>query len=793
MQLPIKPKLVYFQHRYDEHVPAFVLLHTHEHVKCLMQFFDVTVVNHDCDYQQICDRYEPDLALFESGVPYLSSKRPRIENARSNGRVPKLGLLHSDAFSEQRSGFLSDMEHWGIETFFAIATKAAEHTPQIADRLFVWPNSVDSDTFRDYGQWKTIPVLLTGNHGPLYPWRQAISDKIAKRYPHLRCPHGGYEPNAVTAQLMVGESYARALNASCCVPTCGTAAKEVVRKHLEIPACKSCLITEPSAALQAAGFVDMTNCVLADANNILDKLEYLFQHRDTLEEISTAGYELVHSRHTMKQRDQILQWYVLHRSLRPQQQIVQRNPFDPLTAVDRTPGSVESHVVCDGALTQLTRQGDRKLWEGKYNDAESLYLRCLSYYQWMPEPQLKLALCRLYMGDAAGAIEWIGKPIRFTLDEYNAADPDPVEWAYFIVALLCSGRIKDAKRQSERFEELRHPELDRARWAVQAIDGTEERWVPSYEGCTGGRASVHQMPVRSFSEWGDELCQMLVACGRRSQAEVLKRRIGEETRVPHGAPGCRRSDDPPDSQGHPNRRNGSGFHSGWLARRGRDGRTVAMKTYRNARTTARRTLRELMHGAERRVGFFLPHRLSASKNDEYFASIRQLGQDDDLRAALIIGSTVSSRNTQALLAGALENKNTPHVFCVNRPRLWLMSGTQGRRALYPFVTCYELSRSRSSEESSRELSAILEEIRDTKPRECVDMVVIDGAGLDRTRSRIERLIAEVRGAKLLVLEHASATYCQGGLGMLLRDAGYVLISQNLTLRDGYAIFQRAFD
>src|ERR1700674_5615093 len=128
-----KPKLVFFQYKYDERLPPFLLIHKQEHVKCLSEFFDVTVVQDDCDYQQICDTYHPDLALFESGVNHETCQRLKIKNVHARPEIPKLGLQHGDAFCNARAGFLSDMDHWGIETFFAISTTAAEHTPEIAD------------------------------------------------------------------------------------------------------------------------------------------------------------------------------------------------------------------------------------------------------------------------------------------------------------------------------------------------------------------------------------------------------------------------------------------------------------------------------------------------------------------------------------------------------------------------------------------------------------------------------------------------------------------------------------
>ena len=130
------------------------------------------------------------------------------------------------------------------------------------------------------------------------------------------------------------EEYAKLINAASVVPTCGTVAREVVRKHFEIPACNSCLVTERTSALEDAGFVDMKNCVFATESDVLDKLDYLFSNREVLERISNAGRILVHARHTPHQRDQIFQWYELNKRRQPNQRIVQARPFGPLTLVD---------------------------------------------------------------------------------------------------------------------------------------------------------------------------------------------------------------------------------------------------------------------------------------------------------------------------------------------------------------------------------------------------------------------------------------------------------------------------
>jgi hypothetical protein len=524
-----KPRLIFFQYKYDERLPAFLRTHKREHAECLSHFFEVTVIEEDCDYQQVCDEHRPDVVLFESGVPNPACRRPDISNIRACPEIPKLGFLHSDGFSAGRAGFLSDMDHWGIETFFAIATTAAEHIPEIAQNLFIWPNFIDPTIYHDYGQCKNIPVLFTGNTNDLYPWRQKIIKLVPEQYPSLICPHPGYaaargsrRTGKALTRVPVGEPYARMLNASWCVPACGAVAKEVVRKHLEIPGCKSCLIAEKSVALEAAGFVDMNNCVFADEHDILDKLDFLFDNPDLLRGIISAGHELVHSRHTVQHRNQVFQWLNLYKDLKPGQKIIQPGPFEPLRIVEEGSRAGSSHISCDGLHLRLLHEGDQKLWAGDYRTAEKLYSKCLSYISYMPEPKLRLALCSLYAGNAKKALGYILPPIQFTIVEYGANDPDPVEWAYFVVSLLCAGKVEEAVRRAGEFPWLRHPELDRVRWAINGLSKRPAK-VPSFdEKPVRYRFTIHQLPGRNLQEWTNQICVMLKACGQADHANRLK-------------------------------------------------------------------------------------------------------------------------------------------------------------------------------------------------------------------------------------------------------------------------------
>ena len=372
-----KPRLVFFQGNH-QCLAKFLQLLMQLHVKCLANFFDVTVINRNCDYRQVCDEFQPDITLFEgSGFHPRLSKKITIKNTSVYPEIPKLGLHNADGWCGFRAGFISEMEHWGVETFFTICASTSEHTPYIFGNLFVWPNFIDSNLYRDYGESKTIPVLLTGQTGGLYPWREKIFKVISNNRPHVVLPHFGYESSS--PRMIYGERYARVINASWFVPTCGTVAKDIIRKLFEIPGSKSCLITERTPSIEAAGFADMKNCVFADERDILDKMNYLFNNQEKLEEITNAGYNLVHTRHTLKQRDQIFQWFLLNKNLKTGEKIIQTSPFGPLQEVGKAKLRYTKPLVCGGSHLEILKEANQKLWEGDFICAEKLFLKCLNY------------------------------------------------------------------------------------------------------------------------------------------------------------------------------------------------------------------------------------------------------------------------------------------------------------------------------------------------------------------------------------------------------------------------------
>jgi tetratricopeptide (TPR) repeat protein len=757
-----KPKLVFFRYM-REALPRYILLHAQEQVRCLSHFFDVTVISRDCAYGEICEKYLPQITLFESGV-YVGKRN--ITGTSAHQEIPKLGFLNSDAYCETRKVFISDMARWGVRTFFTLSVSMGEYVPEISKDLFAWPNFADPDVYRDYGLYKAIPILLTGSRKGHYPWRNRVDQILSQHYPSLTSPHFGWFNEDETVRMSFGEEYARMINAAWFVPTCGSIARELVRKHFESPAARAFLITQKTAATEAAGFLDGENCIYADEHDVLDKMDHLYKHRDDLEKVITAGYELAHSRHTMKQRDQIFQWFNLHRNLKPGQRIVQPNPFQPMIVVDEKSQIYNGHFIGPGLDRTLLREGDQRLWAGKYEEAEKLYLKCLNYHS-MPEAKLRLALSNLYKGNAERALYWVAQPLNHTLEVYGASEPDPVEWAYFIISLLCQGKLQEAIKRANQFSSLRHTELDRVRVTVNLLDRSSDG-ITQLACPVEYRSSLHVLPERSFEGWADNLCGLLSACHQSELAGVVMRRISFR-----GGSEMSQETHKLRSGVLPGDRSKAAAARGFGATNRRENLSDVLPLKSESLfETLRRQVKPLLkvlfadplRALEARVGYFLPYPYSAMKTDEFLSTVRQLAKSMDVKTGLVIGASAGEGSTEAFLAGMRENPNSPIVYCMNESRLQFLR-LKKRHGNDGFVRCVT---NLMTEGCPRMFGAVL----------------IDGSDFNGANSAEERY-----RASYILLDHINTFPGHKIYQTLLNDGDYRLLARNPGHRNGYAIFQ----
>jgi hypothetical protein len=213
--------------------------------------------------------------------------------------------------------------------------------------------------------------------------------------------------------------------------------------------------------------------------------------------------------------------------------------------------------------------------------------------------------------------------------------------------------------------------------------------------------------------------------------------------------------------------------------------------WRKVRVAFRRLAARILHRVEMRCGFFLPYRLSAMKNDEFFKVVQSLAREEKLRTALIVGATLGEGTTEAFLAGALENQNNPTVFCIAGSRRRFLS-SRLPADVAASSKWYRLT-SGVSETVNAELQNALTTITQREHITRFDVVVIDGYGCSQLSGVDCSLGVLADGAKLILLHNINDLSSFDNYQRLLGDPEYSVMAANPGLRKGYAIFRRRFE
>jgi tetratricopeptide (TPR) repeat protein len=217
----------------------------------------------------------------------------------------------------------------------------------------------------------------------------------------------------------------------------------------------------------------------------------------------------------------------LNSGLRSGEKIIQPGPFGDLIKVERISQRGSIHVAGRASDRVLLKQGDLLLEQGKLEEAKDCYARCLDYVSYLPEAKFGLAVCALHEGDADRAYKLLVNLIKVTMIDYGAAAPDPVEWAYFLLALVCKGQLVQARRLQDFYPSLSHNELRRARLVLDRDRREDNR--PALELSATGRKSIHRLPRRSDHEWLACFADILDRCQQPDLANVFRHGPFEES------------------------------------------------------------------------------------------------------------------------------------------------------------------------------------------------------------------------------------------------------------------------
>lgn len=502
--------------RLDEaSIPVFMNNLKTEWIRALGREVNVHTVDGDFDMREMMDRYEPDLVVFES-LDADHAHLPEITNPLANPDVPRAVYLGSDPHEPLRPLFHARWRDYGMSVVFQQSGALYQrYMPELRDiEVFSIPTFVDAEVFRDYGLTKSIPISIFGAHllPHFYPWRARFTQEVTARFPALIYPHPGYQKRDV-AFAVEGESYAKLINQSQFSIADTTCMDYVVRKHLEIPASGTVLLTPNTPALREYGFIDMVNCVAGEGPELYDKIDQVARDPALYASIRQAGHDLVHANYTWSTRLGIAQWLDLYLRRRPGERVIQRGVHAPFELAPEATPIVKPDVFETPMTAVLRRARDAILsgqdLEAAFQELDPASRRAMH----IGEPFFMLGMICLLAGQLREAGTLIG---RRALDR-GAISPklalfDPVEiaWLLLIGTLLDDANLIAAMRAQAA--QTAHLALRRMQWLLAGATGPTDalhRRAPT------DTLSIHWIGQEDFATWCDLIRRVGVRYGRR--------------------------------------------------------------------------------------------------------------------------------------------------------------------------------------------------------------------------------------------------------------------------------------
>ncbi|MEZ2240849.1 class I SAM-dependent methyltransferase [Microcoleus sp.] len=209
------------------------------------------------------------------------------------------------------------------------------------------------------------------------------------------------------------------------------------------------------------------------------------------------------------------------------------------------------------------------------------------------------------------------------------------------------------------------------------------------------------------------------------------------------------------------------------------------------------------------------------KDDDFYRAIQMIARKEDIKTVLEIGSSSGQGSTEAFVTGLRENPNQPMLFCleISKPRFAeLQNSYKDDR----FVKCYNVS-SVSLEQFADEEEVIkfykttqtnlnyypleqvinwlhqdieyikqsgvsgrgIAQIKEQNNIDFFDVALIDGSEFTGSSE-----LDEVWGAKYIILDDINTFKNYHNLQRMYQDSDYTVITENNSVRNGFAIFKK---
>jgi hypothetical protein len=507
--MPDKPRLLFFSGPWKHLGTRLHKSYIEPFDKLLRHFFEVVTIEGDCDYAQCVEAHRPDMALFHSGAEFIGEKFPKISNTHMYRDIPRAGYIWRDPYTPTRVPAMQYLEGIGVDQWFT-TFRAGECSSAFKGAIHV-PFYVDSGLFHDYGMPKDIPVLLSGAGWAgdrLYPWRTKVCRNLVRSVPVFIVPTVGNKGG----EMYTGENYARLINRCCVAPACGSVARIMLAKFFEIPACRTCLVTEDAEVVRQMGFEDGVNCLFSSGDeDIAGRITKLLSDPGELQRIIDAGYNLVHKRHGIASRSMILDWYTLWKRKGAGEVVLQTSPFAPLELADRARAEQVWARPVDNPVWNTILEGYGLILKGQGEEAKAVFERSLEMISYGCEASTGMGLAHALCGNWADAMNGYSSFFAF-MKKMKLQSRDPVITALYCVAAAKLDNVKEAVMILSASPEARHPALDSARGLFLAMFPQLAEYpvyAQSRADCPPNQSSVIPLDPGGRKGWDRFLSRML--------------------------------------------------------------------------------------------------------------------------------------------------------------------------------------------------------------------------------------------------------------------------------------------
>lgn len=512
-------KILCIRARLNPESAAFLNAVVDEWVHALALHCDVETIEEDFDLIEICERVKPDVLLFDS-IHWGRRNRLKIGNIDACPELPRALLLNCDPHDPMRPLTMDMLQSHGIDTIFCTGIEDLEQMNELRRlNCFVLPKFIDSDIFREYDEPRAIPLTITSAHlmPAYYPWRAQVTAEIQHIMPTLLYPHPGYGHDESDPFAIRGESYARTLARSQFGIADTTRLDYVVRKHLEIPAAGSVLVSPASEALKDYGFVDMENCILGAAGpELYAKIRAVASNPERYERIRSNGHALVHARYTRHAWTHILDWLACRRSLKPGEKVQQQGVFGRFVSVpDRADvPAIANFAVRDNPMGVKLRAAREALLSGGDLGAAIAGLKeAMTWVSHVAEPWFMLGVIALAIGEFDNAAEWVAQ--RSDVQGSQGTElglPDPCEVAWLLLFAYLTADEALYARMAECAAATHHVSIRRVQWLIAGAAPVADLSAAGLDKPRPGDCpSIHWLGDEDFNAWFGLIHKVLAA------------------------------------------------------------------------------------------------------------------------------------------------------------------------------------------------------------------------------------------------------------------------------------------